>query len=327
VTAPSDPGRPPVALLLPGQGSQYQGMATGLYGHEQAFTEAVDEVFELIGPDADAVRADWISDHPVVPVDHVTRSQVLLFTIDYAISRQLADWKVEPAAVLGHSAGELVAATLAGVFSLADAVTLMWERINRWAQAPAGGMLAVAARPEQVEPMLDGGVVVGIVNSPTQLILAGPSAALARVEGTLRAEGFTCRTVPATTGFHSPMLAELADSTLPLVEKAEARQPELAFYSGYTTTRLTLRDVKDPRLWAGHPVAPVLFWPALGTLLSDGDFRLVEAGPGQCLSTVARRHPAVARGGSEVFAALPARAMGPEADRRALHKLADSLAG
>jgi len=318
--------KPPVALLLPGQGSQYQRMAAGLYGYEQAFTEAMDTVFGLIGPGADAVRSDWLSSDPVVSIDHVTRSQVLLFAVDYAISQQVISWGIEPVAVLGHSAGELVAATLSGVLALEDAVTLMWDRINRFDEAPPGGMLAVVAGPEQLDGYLGGGVVVGAVNSPTQVILAGPQDPLTRVAEALRVDGFTCRPVPATSGFHSPMLAELAEEAVPLVEKIEFGVPRLAFYSGYTAAMLTERDIADPLLWANHPVAPVLFWPALNAMLADGDFRLVEAGPGQCLATVARRHPAVSRGNSEVFAASPPRVAGDEADRAALRRLADRLA-
>src|SRR5438874_391578 len=130
-------------------------------------------------------------------MDHVTRSQVLLFTVDYAMSRQIMSWGVEPVALLGHSAGELVAATLAGVFDLPDAVELLWDRVHRLAEAPPGGMLAVAGRPEQIESYLDDGVVVGAVNSPSQLILAGPRGPLDRIAAALTEDGFTCRDVPA----------------------------------------------------------------------------------------------------------------------------------
>ena len=317
--------RLPVALLLPGQGSQYQGMGTGLYGQEKVFTEAVDEIFDLLGPDAAPVRADWLSDEPVLPIHEVGRAQVMLFVIDWAISRQLISWGVEPAAVLGHSAGELVAATLAGVFTLPDAVTLMWQRVARWADAPPGGMLAVAGRPDQIEPMLEGGVVVAIVNTPSQVIVAGPRDGLRRSRGNLESEGFTCRTVPATTGFHSPMLAEAVESMIPLVERAEVHPPRLAFWSGFTAGRPTAAELADPLLWAGHAVEPVLFWPALSGMLAEGDFRLVEAGPGRVLSTAARRHRSVAFGASTSQASMPARFQGQDAERAALEALAEAL--
>jgi acyl transferase domain-containing protein len=301
-------------------------MGAGLYRTEPVFTESVEEVFALLGPAGDDVRADWLSDAPAVPLEHPTRSQILLFAVDYAISRQIMSWGVRPAALLGHSAGELVAATLAGVFALADAVEVLWDRINRLEDAPPGGMLAVAGNPEQVSRHLGDGVVVGAVNSPSQVILAGPCGPLDQVAAALSADGFMCRAVPTTVGFHSPMLTVQAEETVPLIEKIGMAPPRIPLYSGYTTRRLTDRDAADAHLWASHMVAPVLFWPALTTLLGDGDFRLVEAGPGQALATVARRHPAVTRGGSSVLAASPPRALGAAADVAALRKLAGALA-
>ncbi|GAA3564058.1 hypothetical protein GCM10022222_54830 [Amycolatopsis ultiminotia] len=320
----------PVAFLLPGQGSQYPQMAAGLYRSEPVFTDAVDEIVALLGKDGELVRADWLTEAPArpsVPIDHVTRSQVLLFIVDYALSRQIMSWGIEPTILLGHSAGELVAAALSGIFELPDAVALLWDRVQRLADAPPGGMLAVAAKPGQVEPYLRDGVVIGIVNSPSQLVLAGPQAPLEEIAAALTAAGRTCRAVPATAAFHSPGLAPLAGEAVPLIDKLGPRPPRIPVHSGYTTRRLTAEEVADPRLWAAHPVEPVLFWPALETLLAEQDYRLVEAGPGQRLATVARRHPAVARGGSEVFAAAPARPSGPEADRAALRSLAEALLG
>src|SRR6185295_10794969 len=106
VTAPG-----PVALLLPGQGAQHARMATGLYGAEPAFTAAMDEVLDAFG-DA-RLRDDWLhADDPAV-VDHVTRSQRLLFAVDYALGRLTLSWGVEPVALLGHSIGEVAGAVLA----------------------------------------------------------------------------------------------------------------------------------------------------------------------------------------------------------------------
>ena len=314
-----------MALLLPGQGSQHTRMAAGLYRHEAAFTEAMDAVFDALGPDGAQVRADWLSERPRVSIDHVTRSQMLLFAIDHAMGAQLRSWGVRPAALLGHSAGEMAAAVLAGAFDLTSASRVVWEMVNRIAEAPPGGMLAVAATAEDVAGYLAGDVVVGAVNAPRQIILAGPVEPLAKVGEALRADGFTCRTVPATTGFHSPMLDELSGAATTLFARLRVGTPYTTVYSGYLAKRVTGDDMADPALWAHYPASPVLFWPALDALLADGPYRLVEAGPGQRLASVARRHPAVTRGTSHVFAALPARPRGGQADRESLRELAELL--
>jgi [acyl-carrier-protein] S-malonyltransferase len=318
-------GHPPVALLLPGQGSQYPRMAAGLYRTEPVFTDTVEEVFELLGPDAGPVRADWLAEVPSVPADHVTRAQILLFAVNYGLARLIMSWGVRPVALLGHSVGELVAAALSGVVELSEVVRLHWDRVNRLADAPPGGMLAVVATEDQVAGQLRDGVVIGAVNAPNQLILSGPASPLRRAAEALRRAGRIVRPVPATCGFHSPMLADLARESLPMLRRTRFAAPGIPLYSCYTGGRLGATEVADPDLWASHPVAPVRFWTALCRLLEDGDARLVEAGPGQMLSTVARRHPAVTRGRSRVFAASPPRASGPEADRAALARLAERL--
>lgn len=321
----SDPADRPVAFLLPGQGSQYIRMGAGLYGHLAAFTEAMDEVFAFLGPDGPAVREDWLSQRPRVPIDHVTRSQILLFAVDYAVAAQLRSWGVRPAALLGHSVGEIAGAVLAGVFSLADGVTLMWDRIARLAAAPPGGMLAVAGSAESVREFCTDEVVVGAVNSPRQVILAGPAQPLAAVTAVLRSAGFTVYPVPASTAFHSPMLADVATGAVPVISQLPVRPPQVRLYSGYTAKPLDGRDVARPEFWASHPVAPVLFWPAVDALLGDGAYLLVETGPGQGLATVVRRHPAVRSDRSRVLVALPDRPSGDDADRESLARLADRL--
>jgi [acyl-carrier-protein] S-malonyltransferase len=315
----------PVAYLLPGQGSQHRRMAAGLYQRHESFTAAMDEVFALLGADGPAVREDWLSDQPRVSIDHVTRAQILLFAVDYALGMQLHSWGVRPAALLGHSVGEISAAVLAGVFTLPQAVSLMWDRIGRLATAPPGGMLAVAASADQITGFLNADIVVGAVNAPRQVILSGPVEPLREVAQSLRAAGFTIFAVPAGTAFHSPMLAEVAAAAVPLIARMSVRAPQTLLYSGYTAAPLTAADVAEPRYWASHPTAPVLFWPALRAMLYDQAYLLVEVGPGQALATVARLHPAVRSGRSGVLATLPARPAGDRADGDSLERLAERL--
>ncbi|MFD9745757.1 acyltransferase domain-containing protein [[Kitasatospora] papulosa] len=296
----------PVALLLPGQGAQHPGMATGLYGHDEVFTGAADEVFDALGAPGAHVRDDWLGERPGVPMDHVTRSQILLFTIDYALGRTVESWGVRPAALLGHSVGEMAAAVLADVFTLADAARLMWDRVTRLADGPAGGMVAVAAAPDALTPYLRDDVVVGAHNAPRQTILAGPEPHLGQVTRELREQGLVCRTVPSSTPFHSPVLAPLAARAEPAFAAVRARPPALPLISGYTAAPLTARQAADPAWWSSHPVAQVRFWPALDHLLGGPGRQLVECGPGRGLSALARRHPAVLAGRSRVLPLLPA---------------------
>ncbi|MFC4511385.1 acyltransferase domain-containing protein [Streptomyces ehimensis] len=318
-------GALPVALLLPGQGSQHARMAAGLHPGVPEFAAAMDEVFTAMGEEGERLRSDWLAERPAVPIDHVTRSQPLLFAVDYALGRLVLSWGVRPAAFLGHSIGEMAAAVLAGVFDLRDAAALVLDRVRRLAAAPPGGMLAVAATPAELEPYLSTDVVVGAVNAPRQTVVAGPNGPLEKTERLLREAGFTCRRVPSLSGFHSPMLAPACRGAEERIATVPVRAPHTAVYSAYTTAPLTHEDVTDASFWARHPVAPVLFWPALDALLAGGDHLLVEAGPGQGLSRLARRHPAVRRGGSRVVPLLPARPGPPERDLATLTAAAGLL--
>ncbi|MEU7467759.1 acyltransferase domain-containing protein [Streptomyces sp. NPDC044984] len=312
---------PAILLMFPGQGAQHARMSAGLYGSEPVFTAVMDEVFDAYDAaghgEGGRLRADWLSDHPAVPLDHVTRSQPLLFAVDYALGRTVTAATGRPWALLGHSVGEMAAAVLAGVFTLRDAAGLLLDRVRRLAQAPPGGMLAVAAGGDELGPYLGNGeVVVAAVNSPRQTVLAGPLTPLARVARALREAGLTCREVPSLTAFHSPMLAPYAAGAAERFAATPVEAPSIPLRSGYRPGPVTGRLAADPSYWAGHPVETVRFWPALDAVLSSRTGVIcLETGPGQGLSTLTRRHPTVRSGQNAVVPLLPPRAGTAEADR------------
>jgi acyl transferase domain-containing protein len=305
----------PVVLLLPGQGSQHTRMAAGLYRRDPVFTAAIDDVLRLTG-EGDRIRADWLGDRPVVEIDHVSRAQPLLFAVDYALGCLVRDWGVRPAALLGHSAGELVGATLAGVVSLVDAVSLVCERVRYATRIPAGGMIAVAAAARDLEPYLVSDVAVAAVNAPQQTMLAGSTGPLGEVAAALRAAGFVLRPVPATTPFHCPAMAPAVAATEPAYARVELRPAALPLYSGYTGDLLTAAEATSPRFWARQLTDTVYFGPALDRLLAaHGDVLLLETGPRQTLTAFAARHRAVRSGATAVIPMLPARGVDPDRDR------------
>jgi acyl transferase domain-containing protein len=326
--SPSAPlSRRPVALLFPGQGAQQARMAAGLYEHEQsaAFTAVMDAAFGLLGDDGPRVRADWLAPGPADLLDDVTRAQPLLYAIGCALGRLVESWGIEPAALLGHSAGEMVAATMAGVLAFEDAIRLMRDRMRIFADSPPGGMLAVAASPGELAPYLSGEVALAAVNGPRQALLAGPGRPLAAAERQLRADGVTCRRARARQAFHSPAVADAVARSASGWAATPLRAPERTVYSACLGGILPDGQARDPGFWASQAGRPVLFGPTLDRLLRDGDFLLVEAGPGQGLSALARRHRQVAAGRSAVTAMLPARAGDPAEDRAAARAAAERL--
>jgi [acyl-carrier-protein] S-malonyltransferase len=267
-----------------------------------------------MGVAGDELRSDWLAADPRLPINHVRRSQPLLFAVDYALGRLLMDLGLRPAVLLGHSVGELAAATLAGVFDLHGAVRILQDRVGRLAGAPAGGMVAVAASRAEVTPYLRLGVDIGAINAPRQTVIAGAEEPLRTTVDALREAGFTCAPVSSLTPFHSAVLQPVVDAARPLLARVPAHPPKIAVVSGYTARRLTDAEAVDPLYWARQPVDPVLFWPALQTLLAGGPHLLIECGPGQGLATLARRHPDVRAGRSEVLPLVGSSAAHPESE-------------
>ncbi|WP_231626680.1 acyltransferase domain-containing protein [Streptomyces apocyni] len=319
-------GARPIALLFPGQGSQHAAMAAGLYRREPVFTAAVDAALSHMDGEGDRIRADWLNPAaPQIPIDDVRRAQPLLFAVDYALGRLILSWGVKPAAMLGHSAGELVAATLSGVVSLPDGAAMMMERVRQAVRIPAGGMLAVAATEDQLRPYLTVDVAIAAVNANQQTMLAGSAEPLAEVERRLRADGLTVVKVPATSPFHSPAMAPASDAVESAYRTIPLREPTLPLYSGYTGDLLTPQDALSPRFWARQITDTVYFKQALESLLAVDDMLLIEAGPRQTLTAFARRHRAVRLAASAAIPLLPSRPGTAEADRQSVLSAASRL--
>ncbi|MFD9904247.1 acyltransferase domain-containing protein [Streptomyces sp. NPDC059063] len=304
-------GERQLVLLLPGQGAQYQGMAVPLYEREPVFTAVMDEFFAHMGGEGRTLRDDWLAEVPKVPIDDGPRAQPLLFAVGYAIGRVLESRGIRPALLLGHSVGELAAAALAGVYDLAAAARIMRARSEVLDDAPPGGLLAVAAAPDALTPLLDPswterGLAVGAVNAPAQTILAGAERELALAERFLRDSGLTCRRVKALQPFHSPVLDPAAAVFAKAIGAENLSAPRIPVMSARTASTVEPGDALDPAFWAGLMSGPVLFWSALMALPADGTFLFADAGP-RSLSVVARHHPSVREGRSEVCALLPAR--------------------
>jgi acyl transferase domain-containing protein len=289
---------------MPGQGAQYLGMGTGLYRDLPAFAEIIDEVFLIMGMAGDELRSDWLAADPELPVNDVRRSQPLLFAIDYALGRLLMSMGLRPAVLLGHSIGEMAAATLAGVFDLDCAVRVLQHRVTRLTRGPAGGMLAVAASQQEVAPYLRTGVDIAAINAPRQTVIAGADEPLRTTSDALRKTGFTVAPVFSLTPFHSALLAPVADEACRLLATVPMRPAQISLLSGYTAHPLTDTEAVDPVYWARQLVDPVLFWPALQAMLAQGPHLLIECGPGQGLTTLARRHRDVRAGRCEVLSLI-----------------------
>ena len=298
----------PVAFLFPGQGAQYVDMARGLYGHEPVFAAELDRCVDLftgyLGEDLRALlfpppgRADAAG-----RLAQTAITQPALFAVEYALARLWGAWGVAPRAMLGHSIGEYVAACLAGVFDLADAVRVVAAR-GRLVQAmPPGAMLAVFLPEPDTARWLGDGLSVAAVNSTALTVVAGPAAAVEDLRHRLAAAGVGCRRLHTSHAFHSPSMDGAVGPLVDELRTVRLNPPRIPFLSNVTGTWITDGEATSAEYWGRQLRHPVRFTEAVEALLADPTVALVEVGPGQTLANVVRQHRAW-RGGRTLVATL-----------------------
>ena len=280
-------GTPPkgdreAVFLFPGQGAQHAGMVAGLTERESAFREALDEcraVLEPLGIDLPGLLETDLAE--------TAEAQPALFALEYALARLWISRGVKPAAVLGHSLGEYVAACVAGVFSLPDALRLVVRRGRLMQSAPEGAMLAVPLPESEVE--LDGEVEIAAVNAPDRCVLTGPPEAIERLRQGLASRGIDAKPLAVRRAFHSRSLEPVLEDFVAEVRRARPRAPEIPWLSNLTGTWMTPEQATDPEAWGAALRRPVRFAPAVAELLRDPRRVLLEVGPGRTLSSLVRR--------------------------------------
>lgn len=288
----------PVAFLFPGQGAQYVQMGHDLYAHEPVFRQEVDRCSELLRPllgrDLRSVLYPAAQDaaQAARELEQTAAAQPALFVVEYALARLWQAWGVQPAAMLGHSIGEYVAACLAGVFSLEDALALVAARGRLMQQLPAGSMLAVPLPEAKVQPLLGTELALAAVNGPALCVLSGPPAAVDALEHVLADRDIAGVRLHTSHAFHSAMMEPIIADFTREVRRVARNAPRVPFLSNLTGTWITAEQATDPAYWAAHLRHTVRFADALGELLAGGEHILLEVGPSTTLSRIAGQHPA-----------------------------------
>ena len=300
-----------VVFMFPGQGAQYAGMAAELYRTEPTLRARVDECAEILRPvlGLDVREMMFAVDGRRAESDRLleqTRfTQPALFTIEYALSALWNEWGVRPGAMIGHSIGEYVAACLAGVFSLEDALTLVAERGRLMQELPPGAMLAVGLPEAEVQTLLGDQLSLAAVNSPTLCVVAGESWAVEKLESQLARRELFCRRLHTSHAFHSAMMEPILPSFARLIEERKPRPPQIPYISNVTGTWIRDDEATSTRYWTEHLRRPVRFADGIRELLKDKSRVLFEVGPGQTLSTLARQQAGDRTETERVVASLP----------------------
>ncbi|MGB0465983.1 MAG: amino acid adenylation domain-containing protein [Pontibacterium sp.] len=292
----AESGRP-VVFLFPGQGSQYPDMGRGLYEKEPVFRQAVDHCAEVLAPlmgvdlrDVLYPAADADRDVAAERLMSTIMAQPAIFTVEYATAQMWLQRGIKPAAMLGHSVGEWVAAVLAGVVSLADALALVAERGRLMYDVPAGAMLSVRLPEQDVRTLLNDELSLAAVNSPSLCVVAGPFDAIEALEATLVARDVIHRRLHTSHAFHSAMMEPVLAPLLAAVSQVKLSAPTFPVISCVSGQLMTDKQAMAPEYWANHAREAVRFAEGVTAAVQcQPNAVLLEMGPGNVLTTLARQ--------------------------------------
>lgn len=288
---------PLVAFLFPGQGSQYVTMAAEIYQTEKEFRTWVDLCSELLQPllGLDLRHVLYPQDMSVEDATAILQqtdiAQVALFVIEYSLAKLWQFWGILPCAMVGHSIGEYVAACLANVFSLEDALQVVAARGQLMQKMPHGSMLAVSLPCKEIEPLLSRTLTLAAINGPSDCVVAGPLDAIDVLQEQLIKRDVKFHLLHTSHAFHSQMLEPMLEEFAERVRQVRLKAPQLPYLSNVSGTWITEEEATNPQYWVRHMRQCVHFADNLHTLLQQPDMVLLEVGPGQTLRNLALRHP------------------------------------
>jgi acyl transferase domain-containing protein/acyl carrier protein len=284
-----------IVFMFTGQGAQYVNMARELYQSEPTFREECDRCFALLQPH---LRIDLRSclyptqedvEQATEQLKQTAITQPALFAIEYALGKLWMSWGVQPQAMIGHSIGEYVAACLAGVLSLEDALALVATRGRLMQQMPSGAMLSVNLSADDVQPFLCEKLSLAASNAPSLSVVSGSVEAVEQLEQQLEAQGIGYRRLHTSHAFHSQMMNPIVGTFTEHLKTVKLNPPQIPFISNVTGTWITATEATDSNYWARHLRQGVRFAEGIAELLKDSRVLFLEVGPGRTLSTLTKQ--------------------------------------
>ena len=295
-TAYQEPVGRSLVFMFPGGGSQYIGMGSKLYKTEATFRENVDLCSKILKPhlNLDLRTVLYPEEHDIsqasARLQQASIALTSLFVVEYTLAKQWMAWGIHPQAMIGHSLGEYVAACLAGVLSLEDALALVVFRGKLFEQLPSGAMLSVLLTEDEVKPLLGKHISIAAINGPSQCVISGSLSDIEEMEVLFSKKGITFQRLLADVALaaHSKMVTPILEPFRKFLEKVDLRPPTIPYISGVTGRWISAAEATDVDYWAKHLRQTVLFKDGIQELMKKPDRILLEVGPGQVLSKLAK---------------------------------------
>jgi acyl transferase domain-containing protein len=279
----------PVVFMFPGQGSQYVNMGVELYENEKTYRQQVVEcaeilklhlgldIREIIYPEKGriGVAAELLNQTSI--------TQPALFVVEYALGKLLMKWGVRPEAMIGHSIGEYVAACLAEVFSVEDALRLVVVRGRMMQEMASGRMIAVGLSEAELVTIVGDGISLAAVNSTGLCVVSGSEVSINKLEEQLADKGIFCQRLATSHGFHSHMMEPMLEGFTGEVERLKLRAPKIPYISNVSGKLISKEEATNTDYWARHLRRTVRFSEGVEELMKLGGTLFLEVGPGQAL--------------------------------------------
>jgi malonyl CoA-acyl carrier protein transacylase len=280
---------PKIAFLFSGQGSQFVGMGRELYQTQPLFRETIDLCAQILEPYLEIPLLEILYsspkskiENPKSKIDETIYTQPALFVLEYALATLWLSWGIQPSAVIGHSVGEYVAATIAGVFSLEDALKLIAARGRLMQSLPNNGsMVAVLASQATIKPILalyPGQVSLAADNGPESAVISGEKEAIERIVAILTRQGIKTTPLKVSHAFHSPLMEPILDEFARIASEIQYCQPQLEIISNLTG-EIATEEIATPDYWCRQIVESVQFYSGMRSLANLGCEVFVECGP------------------------------------------------